>query len=85
MAKYRERPATIEATQWHPGMHVDGVCFKHEYAGAPPECPKVPHVHTVDGIVTVLAGDWIITKPNGEKYPCRPHLFAAKYEYDVDH
>jgi hypothetical protein len=80
MAKYRKRPVVIEATQWHPGMAVDGVCFKHEFDGAPTECPKVPHIHTLEGPMMVSAGDWIITGVKGEKYPCKPDIFAATYE-----
>lgn len=30
--------------------------------------------------VQVYPGDWIITGVDGEKYPCRPSIFAATYE-----
>lgn len=28
----------------------------------------------------VSSGDWIITGIAGEKYPCKPDIFAATYE-----
>jgi hypothetical protein len=28
----------------------------------------------------LYAGDWVITGVQGEKYPCRPDIFAATYE-----
>ena len=81
MAKYRKRPVVIEATQWHPGESVDGVCFKHELTGPrPPGCLGEPHCHTSEGALMVSPGDWIITGVKGERYPCKPDIFAATYE-----
>ena len=31
--------------------------------------------------VQVHPGDWIITGVKGEKYPCKPDIFAATYEH----
>jgi hypothetical protein len=34
----------------------------------------------VEGFHKVSRGDWIITGVKGEKYPCKPDIFAATYE-----
>jgi hypothetical protein len=47
-------------------------------------CAKTMHVHgwidTLEGGHTVCPGDWIITGIAGERYPCKPDIFAATYE-----
>jgi hypothetical protein len=37
-------------------------------------------VRTLEGIMTVDWGDWIIRGVKGELYPCKPDIFAATYE-----
>jgi hypothetical protein len=47
-------------------------------------CREFMHVHgwidTKEGGHIVCPGDWIITGVAGEKYPCKPDIFAATYE-----
>ena len=42
------------------------------------------HIHgwidTLEGGRIVCPGDWIITGVKGERYPCKPDIFAATYE-----
>lgn len=33
-------------------------------------------IHTLEGDMTASPGDYIITGVNGEKYPCKPDIFA---------
>ncbi len=37
-------------------------------------------IDTLEGGHTVCPGDWVITGVKGERYPCKPHIFAATYE-----
>lgn len=37
-------------------------------------------VETKEGKHMASPGDWIITGVQGEKYPCKPDIFAATYE-----
>jgi hypothetical protein len=76
MAKFRKKPVVIEAVQWfklgdHPNVYWyekdDGVISKY---GIP----------TLEGIMEVTPGDWIITGVKGEHYPCKPDIFAATYD-----
>lgn len=47
-------------------------------------CQQRMHNHgwidTLEGGHIVCPGDWIITGVKGEKYPCKPDIFAATYE-----
>jgi len=47
-------------------------------------CGQTMHVHgwidTKEGGHIVCPGDWIITGVQGERYPCKPDIFAATYE-----
>lgn len=47
-------------------------------------CGLTMHEHgwidTLEGGHIVCPGDWIITGVKGERYPCKPDIFAATYE-----
>lgn len=47
-------------------------------------CSQTLHIHgwidTKEGGHIVCPGDWIITGVAGEKYPCKPDIFAVTYE-----
>jgi hypothetical protein len=82
--KYRKKPVVIEATQFLGDGHApdpEGVCRCAPddllYRGV---SEAGPHVHTLEGWLTVTAHDWIITGVKGERYPCKPDVFEATYE-----
>lgn len=76
--KYRKRPIVIEALQFlcvGPIIQIpSGVC-NCEYGTM-----SLSHVHTLEGIMNVEHGDWIITGIKGEKYPCKNDIFRLSYE-----
>lgn len=37
-------------------------------------------IHTLEGTMVAEPGDWVITGVKGERYPCKPDIFAATYE-----
>ena len=81
MAKYRKKPAVIEAEQYTEyGKLVKGMCNSIScYTAGNTE----PHVHTIhDGqIVNLEVGDYVIPEPDGEHfYPCKPDIFEKTYE-----
>ncbi len=76
MAKYRKKPIVVEAVQWHgfnKGPHNLGI--QPHRAG-----DGTGWLHTLEGGHIVTPGDWIITGIKGEKYPCKPDIFAATYD-----
>ena len=85
MAKFRKKPVVIEATQWFPGVFVEGVEMVtcKDLPRSDPDYPCLvghPVVRTLEGDMRVSPGDWIITGVKGELYPCKPDIFAATYE-----
>lgn len=37
-------------------------------------------IHTLEGDMKALPGDYIITGVQGEQYPCKPDIFAETYD-----
>ena len=77
MTKYRKKPVVIEATQWHrdAGLYIGVDDLGVEYT-ADGRC----QIQTLEGPLRVSDGDWVITGVKGERYPCKPDIFAATYE-----
>ncbi|WP_375188422.1 hypothetical protein [Sphingobium yanoikuyae] len=44
-----------------------------------PDFKAVLHIGTLEGLLTVADGDWIIRGVQGELYPCKPDIFEATY------
>jgi hypothetical protein len=89
MALYRKRPVVIEAERAdRDKLHLlspafrAAIChttcdqgeFKYENGRAQ------PHIHTLEGVMHVSDGDWIIKGTAGEFYPCKPDVFEQNYE-----
>jgi len=76
--KFRKKPIIIEAEQWFIGKEIEGVIYKPMPISG---LHIMPHyIDTLEGRMFVNEGDWIITGVNGEKYPCKPDIFAKTYE-----
>lgn len=78
--KYRKKPVIIEAEQFTPAN-----LSKPWPAGVEQsdESSTGYRIHTLEGGPRgqeVTPGDFIITGVQGEKYPCKPDIFAATYE-----
>lgn len=71
--KFRKKPVVIEAEQFDLSA-PNGVCFCYKAE------TDQAHIHTLEGIMKVTHGDWIITGVKGERYPCKPDIFQATYE-----
>lgn len=86
--QFRKKPVVIEAVQYAgkgnmnprgglPDWLWDALKNGTAYFsnGADPLC-----IRTLEGVLTVAPGDWIIRGVKGELYPCKPDIFAASYE-----
>lgn len=78
--KYRKKPVVVEAEQFDPQRHADrwpvGVIVD-------PRSPTGYSMGTLENVAQgheVTPGDWIITGVKGERYPCKPDVFAATYD-----
>lgn len=70
--KFRKKPVVIEAEQFHYESKPwpDGV---KDFDG-------VPYISTLEGLMRVSEGDYVITGVVGEKYPCKEDIFTQTYE-----
>lgn len=79
--KFRKKPIVIEASQWNPGVLVDGVTeIVHDPGDGTTVSNGYGQIDTLEGPLRVSPNDWIITGVKGEKYPCKPDIFEATYE-----
>lgn len=87
MPKFRKKPAVIDAEQLIVGSDSlakyvpDGVNFG--WPCGPDEAHHLSGkfwVSTLEGPLIASDRDWIITGVKGERYPCKPDIFAATYE-----
>lgn len=87
MLKYRKKPVVIEAVQFNlSGEHKTKLPEGVEVIQAAPNADNFNYdgfkfgIRTLEGVMEVRHGDWIITGVKGERYPCKPDIFAATYE-----
>lgn len=77
MPNFRKKPVIIAAEQFDPdGVWPEGV--RHDA-----QSPTGYSIGTLENVAQgheVTPGDWIITGTKGEKYPCKPDIFADIYE-----
>ena len=77
MPKFRKMPVVVEARQytrngleaekvadWCGGQQTDDGCI----------------IHTLEGDMLAIYGDWIIEGIEGEFHPLKPGIFAKTYE-----
>lgn len=75
--KYRKKPVVVEAEQFWPTA-LPWPAGVEEVAD--PASPTGYVINTLEGRHEVTPGDFIITGVAGERYPCKPEIFAATYE-----
>jgi len=80
--KFRKKPVIVDAVQFDPDQRPwpEGVTPWPDSEGSRPRDMSYGYIHTLEGRMHVRAGDWIITGVAGEKYPCKPDIFALTYE-----
>jgi hypothetical protein len=94
MAKYRKLPVVIEAEQFDGSAEcatrlarlypADVELEFNLKLGYHPQWTGRLKVRTLEGVIFASLGDWIITGVRGERYPCKPDVFAATYEKAED-
>lgn len=80
MPEFRKKPVVIEAHPWQDAMTAE----LRDWFGTSEWTHDLRngnlYIHTLEGVMTVDVGDWIIRGVAGEFYPCKPDIFAATYE-----
>lgn len=80
MQKFRKKPVVVEAIQYpceHPALRKCE-CYKDSRLSCS-ACGK-EYIETLEGMMIVRPGDWIIKGVQGEFYPCKPDIFEQTYE-----
>ena len=84
--KYRKKPVVISALQWKGNYH-DVAYFLKDYITNHQITPffykddvYYLEIRTLEGVMAVNFGDWIIIGVNGEFYPCKDDIFKKTYE-----
>ena len=82
--RFRKKPVVIEAIRFvEDGSNWRECCA---FIGADThydddlEAPDFLYIETLEGMMEVSLGDWIIRGVQGEFYPCKPDIFEATYE-----
>lgn len=79
VTRYRKKPVVVDAMQFWPHFHPWPTGVVEDVAS-----PTGYSIHTLEDTKyghEVTPGDWIITGIRGERYPCKPDIFADTYEY----
>ena len=80
MAKYRKKPVIIQAIQFF-GSETKPKEVKEALGCDPIIISNQGYfIETLEGIMEVSEGDYIIKGVKGEFYPCKPDIFEATYE-----
>lgn len=77
--KFRKKPVVIEAEQFT-GDNVNEIV---KFVGVDAKVlgrTKELKISTLEGLMNVSPGDWVIQGVQGEFYPCKPDIFEATYE-----
>lgn len=94
MSKYVKKPVVVEAVKYN-GNNIEEVkeFMKEQLDKLHFESMDASNleegklsmvdflaIQTLEGVMTVSDGDYIIKGVNGEFYPCKPDIFKKKYE-----
>ena len=81
---YIKKPVEIEAVRFYDNPEILAELSK---LGLDPvivsySVPSMPvlKIHTLEGVMTAVEGDYIIKGVAGEFYPCKPDIFHATYD-----
>lgn len=84
--KYKKKPVVIEAVQLTRKYFDEALEFippeiiEDYVSGEFKEDACEIEIKTLEGIMTVSEGDYIIKGVKGEFYPCKPDVFEMTYE-----
>lgn len=91
MAKYRKKPVVIDAFKWtggpdqteDPEWIIEKIRSKDVWFYTE-ERETLMVIRTLEGDMTASPGDYIIKGIKGEVYPCKPDIFEATYDIELE-
>lgn len=79
MKLYRKKPVVIKAWQYFVGNELPA---ELKIRGDIIANNDSIFIETLEGLMNVSNGDYIIIGVNGEAYPCKPDIFNKTYEVE---
>ena len=81
MRNYRKKPVVIEAQQFTGDIEsIPADCPIETYFNTSEDIEVGYGIATLEGVMFLKEGDWIIKGVKGEYYPCKPDIFEMTYE-----
>jgi len=81
MPEFRKKPVVIEAVQYLGDERFNLIRqFVGPYTILHQLGDSKLGIQTLEGVMGVSPGDWVIKGVKGEFYPCKPDIFQATYE-----
>jgi hypothetical protein len=83
MPKFRKKPIVIEAIQWDGFIEtIEDMkdSWGQEFILSAINYKDYFGITTLEGVMNVSIGDYIIKGIQGEFYPCKPDIFEKTYE-----
>jgi hypothetical protein len=82
--RFTKKPVAVEAVRFWNGDGPNTICeclnFIGERKADFDEEKRELLIYTLEGVMHVSDGDWIIRGVSGEYYPCKPDIFALTYD-----
>ena len=82
--KYRKKPVVFEAWLWDESKatfeRIGCDSMSWEGHTNKPDLMKRLRITTLEGVMEVNKGDYIIKGVKGEFYPCKPDIFKLTYD-----
>ncbi len=91
--KYRKKPVVVEAVQlrWDTWSEMCDFAGVGKLEDGKPQGSHLHHddaigldIPTLEGLMHANENDWIIRGVKGELYPCKPDIFEATYDREVE-
>lgn len=77
---YKTKPVTITAVEWNGDIDVFAHLQEWSNGLIYRVTRNVLRIPTLEGVMEVSIGDYVIKGLRGEFYPCKPDVFELKYE-----
>lgn len=78
--KFRKKPIVVEVFHFHGKTGENWYEARGFIEGNYDNTLNYPNIKTLEGIMEVTPGDYIIKGVQGEFYPCKPDIFEQTYE-----
>ena len=82
--KATKRPVTIEFFELHGDTESQQACIEFTGGIAKKGLDGGVIIPTLEGDMTANTGDYIIKGVQGEFYPCKPDIFLATYDIELN-